>query len=670
MTDQLIKMKFPKVRKITLRNFTLYSSQSVIDIELNDGVFCLAGANGLGKSTFLTAINYGLTGIVSDPARKFESVEEFYRDNLSFSEDFFTGRIEEADRDASEVTIHFLVDDCRYELTRGMFEPNSLRNLNVYQANGDSYTSIIDTSEMSPQELHEEYAKRLANDVGLDSFDQFVFLQYYIFTFDERRHLLFWDYKILEQALFLAFGVDVREAKQADNLRREYEKADSRVRNYQWQATITRQKIEEIEETMASISEDQDINEDLGDQHRHLLNVREAERQTLDKVEGELRDAKLRFADYSSQQSSLRYEYAEEFSRHIQKHSHIAYHPLVVSSVDESQCGLCGTSGTKISKNIKLRVQTNECPLCGSAVEQNGSGSRDIKRLQQIDSNIEKIKTKLDDVQKIIARLSSKLERTQNKLAATQSALDEFEKLNSEELSKLEASEKKVGDVEPLLEAYRKQMEERLKKKKEQLDRREEKRTELLKLQRRLQRRYSAVEEEFVPLFKDLAHRFLGLDLSISMETHRSKGTTLVLDVKGSARRSFHQLSESQRFFIDIALRMALAQYISSPTGKACLFIDTPEGSLDIAYESRAGDMLAQFVKQGHNIIMTANINTSRLLLSLAEQCGIENMALCRMTTWTELSDVQIAEEGRFKIAYKQIEGALGKKASKKGKNG
>ena len=121
------------------------------------------------------------------------------------------------------------------------------------------------------------------------------------------------------------------------------------------------------------------------------------------------------------------------------------------------------------------------------------------------------------------------------------------------------------------------------------------------------------------------------------------------------------QLSESQRFFVDIALRMALLKFTSSPDKRACLLIDTPEGALDIAYEKRAGDMFAQFVLDGFNLIFTANINTSQLLLALASLCGKSHMRLCRMTSWTELSEVQKKEEGLFNKAYKQINLALAK---------
>ena len=104
---------------------------------------------------------------------------------------------------------------------------------------------------------------------------------------------------------------------------------------------------------------------------------------------------------------------------------------------------------------------------------------------------------------------------------------------------------------------------------------------------------------------------------------------------------------------------MAMAQFMSNKQSPATLLIDTPEGSLDIAYESRAGEMFAQFVNGGHRMVMTANINSSQLLQKLARECGEKRMTLARMTTWTDLSEVQVQESDLFRDAYATIEKEL-----------
>ena len=197
-----------------------------------------------------------------------------------------------------------------------------------------------------------------------------------------------------------------------------------------------------------------------------------------------------------------------------------------------------------------------------------------------------------------------------------------------------------------------------MKKKETQRERREEKKKELRQYQKDLVKQYADAEEVFLPAFRNLAQSFLGLDLDVHIDT-KASGVSLILTVTDTARREQYQLSESQRFFVDIALRMALIELTSREERTACLLIDTPEGALDIAYESRAGEMFADFVLHGFNIIMTANINTSRLLLNLARLCGNKHMHLSRMRSWTELSEVQTQEEHLFIEALSAIEAAM-----------
>lgn len=93
-------------------------------------------------------------------------------------------------------------------------------------------------------------------------------------------------------------------------------------------------------------------------------------------------------------------------------------------------------------------------------------------------------------------------------------------------------------------------------------------REELLKIQRNLEAQYAAAEQDFVPLFTELAYLFLGMELDVQMEASEASGLNLIITVRGTARRQPHNLSESQRFFLDIALRMAITQFISAPDAR------------------------------------------------------------------------------------------------------
>ena len=69
------------------------------------------------------------------------SIGEYYRHTADFSSDFFDGRIDERDRESSEATLEMTVGKQIYRITRGMFEADELRNLEIV-GDGSRYSNI------------------------------------------------------------------------------------------------------------------------------------------------------------------------------------------------------------------------------------------------------------------------------------------------------------------------------------------------------------------------------------------------------------------------------------------------------------------------------------------------------------------------------------------------
>lgn len=654
--DRTSKLIFPKIRKVRLERFSLFSLAPNIDLDIHDGVFCLAGANGLGKSTFLAAVNYGITGIVADPGRPFRSVDEYYKYCMGYSNKFFSGKIPEQDREAATITVHLQVGGSLFIVTRGIFEPDELRELTII--NSATNEVIVDGKEMRPAQRLQEYERHITSQIGLRSFPQFVFLQHFVLTFDESRHLLLWDQAVLNQALFLGIGGDYEMAEAADKLRRQVQKADSLVRNIAWQASKTSQQIELLREVAHGQVSDIDP-DDIRTQHEKFTKILMLKEKEVEQKRLQLEDHQLKWAEASSELTTLQAQYTEEFSKYVHKLSHVELHPVVVSSISEGKCALCGNEGTQVIESIKQKIESNECPLCGSSLSEGPVDQTALGRLKDIDKRISELKEAISITIKSMDRATVELQNAESEREIAARELKEFESNNEKILAQL------TGGTVGLDNALKSKLEELrgyLEQKKAKQAERDQRHRELMKYQHQLQQRYASAEEEFVPLFRDLAFLFIGVDLDMRMNysaSITSPGLSLALEMQGSMRRQTYQLSESQRFFLDIALRMALAQYMSHSDGKACLLIDTPEGSLDIAYESRAGQMFARFINTSHDIIMTANINTSQLLQKMASECGRSKMTLQRMITWTTLSEVQLAGEELFEMAYAQIEAAL-----------
>lgn len=653
-----LKINFPCLRRLKLSRFSLYSANPDAEIAWEKGVLCIIGANGLGKSTLLSAINFALTGIVPEPSRDFKSMDEYYTYSRRYAQDYFKGRIRESDRAVAEIEIEFLIGNSAYSLRRGIFDSEELRELNII--NEQTGEIIFDSSSSTRRERQAAYEQRLTEDMGLSSFPEFVFLQLFVLTFDERRTTLFWNSLVLERALYLAFGLSPDAAKTVDELKRDWESEDSNVRNRQYDATRTKKRIIELM-AQAQLSQSNTISlQTLSEQHDALITQNEELLKKIGSIRKQQYDCKVLLAALSAKESSLRDEYSRVFAESFAGQVIPSKHPLVLQSLSDKQCGLCGASGDAVIATFHSRVNSHNCPLCDSEIKTPEAGPvQNLGELQRLDGEIAKTKLAALDAAKELERISPEeaaLDEMHRKCA---NELRSFEEKHETTMLELKRALSSNGNAETLLASYQSQYAGFMEEKKKAEDARSALRRRLNDKQAELQRQYLSVEKDFVPIFTELAHHFLGMSLDIKMTSTEAGGIGLYIEVRGTARRDIHQLSESQRFFLDIALRMALAQFVSSRSAPASLTIDTPEGSLDIAYEKRAGEMLAKFVSKGHRVIMTANLNSSRLLIALAKSCTRTKMTLCKMTEWAELSEVQRSEEQLFVDAYAAIEAEL-----------
>ncbi|MFJ1553577.1 AAA family ATPase [Streptomyces mirabilis] len=648
-------VKLPVIHTLELSHFTLYQNRNKISIDFGDGVFCLAGANGLGKSTFLAILNYAITGIVASPNQKFQSAKEYYKDSLKYAPGYFQGRVKELYRNDAEVTVRFTVGESEYTVTRDFFTVQSLRRLEIESSDGKRVWAVND-SDLDGNAIHNEYVSAILSDTGLAGFEQLVFLQHFLVTFDERRHLLFWDSPDATlYALYLVFGVDPTKVADAAEWARMAERLESQARNAQYQATTARDNRNDV---LKRTGPDTLPNMELLDQHEKLVALQLKAQKLLEGKTDEVEDARLRVSVLAAESSSLRRDYNKSFASRFISQNHPGQHPLIAQLLENCECAVCGQTGEAVTHAAKAAIDANSCPLCRLELPAPVDQSDDsFAQLEELDSKLATAKEQLVSAQAAFERLNAELSSARASLVEATDTLRSFEQDNADEL-KHEKLPSDTDAITKILQQYDDERREATRRRDDFRARREEYRRKLAPIQKELAHKYHAAELDFVPTFQRLAYQFLGLDLEVQMY-ERARGPELVLTINGTRRRETTQLSESQQYFVDIALRMALVQYLVGDEGVGGMFIDTPEGSLDIAYEGRAGQMFGQFVTQGNRLVMTANINSSQLVLRLAEECGSARMHVERMTSWTTLSEVQAESEALFDDAYSRIEQAL-----------
>jgi DNA repair exonuclease SbcCD ATPase subunit len=620
----------------------------------------LAGANGIGKSTFLAAVNFAITGRIPDPNRGYSTAEGYYLDSARFTHDFFDGRVDQVDRSAATISVEIAVGTLTFHVTRGLFDVEGLRVLKVTDLHAKKERTLYDGTSDSALDRHNEYTTRITQAIGLKSFEQFVFIQHFVLTFDESRKLLFWDEKGLEAALFLAFGQDPDQQQIAEHYRHEMERLDSNARNTRWQARRTQKRMEEIRAALEPQERTEDFAQ-LEGRYQSLMKRHDRAIASVERAELKAGDAGLKFAEASAAHAALRSEYAKAFAEHVGDASMATQHPIVLEATSEDcRCRICGTEGREVAAAVTRKISKHGCPFCDSPLTASRDTKEQFEILAKLDQQLAIARTKLERAVAVRDRIEGLLTDERARVATIISEIEAFEDEHAA-VAKWVRGKQAVEDsgLGGELARLDKQMRELLVQSRAEYDDRNRWKAKLQKMQRELHSRYQQTEEEFVPMFRELAELFIGIELDVSVEARPNAPTSLVLEMRSTARREQHQLSESQRFFLDIALRMALARFASDSSAPATLLIDTPEGSLDIAYEARAGQMFAEFVKGGHDIVMTANVNTSQMLKKLARSSGTSRMKLVRMTEWSELSEVQIEEEDLFREAYSEIEAAL-----------
>lgn len=642
-------LQLPIPERASLHRFTLFEKTTTLNIEFGSGVFCLAGANGLGKSTFLASLNFAMTGVVAEPGREFRGVEDYYRKVRNYSRSYFRGRIGPNDIEAAYVELGLRVGDSRYRVRRAVLEPTALLELEIRRASDDAVL-VAHNPDISSEERQSLYAKSIVSECGLESFAQLVFLQHFVLTFDERRQLLFWGPRILPAALFIAFGLDPVKATRADRLQEVVRGADSLARNYSWQASDWRRQLDNLETLAGQVAT---ADEGVGQEHRQLLDEQEEGASAVFRLMDDLASTHTKIAETSAQLQSDRSRYDEIWELRLRGRGHPSVHPVITTSVADVRCSLCGTDGDAVVERIQERLAAGYCPLCDSPLGQDvEAAAPGLADLAAVDARISDLQTMLSSLDRVRSELGHHIDQARDHAVTIGARIASFERAN--ELALLRGR----GDIGAVAERYQAAMDDQLSRKGEQMRRRDEAQRELRTLQRDLVASYSIAEETFVPAFTRLAEQFLGLTLDVELEARRNE-VQLLLTVQGTQRRAEDALSESQRFFLDIALRMALVSQMASAGSPGVMYVDTPEGSLDIAYEAKAGEMFGTFAQDGHGLVMTANINTSKLLERLARRCGRRLMILERMTQWTVLSQVQSEEETLFDEAFAAIEAAL-----------
>lgn len=405
----------PNIIKLELTNFSLYCEQSVV-MDFSKPVSCLMGANGIGKSTLLNCVNFAITGRINPTNKKLKSIDTLDRGNNYYLQ-YFDGRISEVDKDYASTRIVFMLGNKRIEVVRNFFPDNSILEYK------------LDNETQDPRN-YEDDVVRLAN---LNNYAQFVFLQLKVLTFDESRDCLFWNPSILTPTIFLCLGESVDNAERADELAREIQKVNSRIRNVQWEiskqsarlTTLIEEKSKTEEARPHYASEDEASAQNEYEEIIKELEEGESYHQGYTK---ERQQIYARITELTVEKVRLRKEYEEHYAELYAGNGHLYRNPIIMALTSDG-CPICHTAHQKLPEHIEQALNQNVCPLCGEHIPETASEQTEIiAKLAKIDNNLSKIEHELEELILRQQTVEEQLDNLKKKIEELKKRKEDIEK--------------------------------------------------------------------------------------------------------------------------------------------------------------------------------------------------------------------------------------------------
>lgn len=141
----------PRLKAFRLHRFVPMFSEDPAMTIAEKSPNIILGGNGLGKTTIMQAVVYGLTGGITE---KIEPEKA-----LRWDHKYFRGRLNSDDLREATVTVDFALGRVAFSIVRGF-----------------SHSGIIDFKQSGKKKPVEEYAQALAQVGGYASLDDFSFI--------------------------------------------------------------------------------------------------------------------------------------------------------------------------------------------------------------------------------------------------------------------------------------------------------------------------------------------------------------------------------------------------------------------------------------------------------------------------------------------------------------
>jgi hypothetical protein len=605
------------------------------------GPYVVIGGNGLGKTTLMQSVVFALAGGLD------ESIED--QKSLRWSHSYFKGRLTNESLSTARIEVTFRLGATSISVRRGV---RSSTILGVQ----------VDNGEWIEKNTEELFAEILQSAGGYENTSDFAFVVHRLLYLPESRRLLAWDTDAQIRLLML-LNQDVGSESTFRTQRARLKNLDSQKRH----AHVALTKAEDELANLLAFDEEAALEEE-----EEEVEVREATKDPMESLPDLVRElgeiSRVRFdaerrreealADLSrvsatmdglrSQVENTEAKLISGFLKQIEKDHSLALGKLVSHMV----CPACGQKHSDLALRARQFIREQRCALCGQEdAYDNGAVVLDEAR-----ERLEELLRQQQAFEEIVRMTEAEWQASRNKEIELQNRVNTIRY----QTSMVSFVERELPDktVEGL---------KKLKAKFAALEADTE--VQLKELREKLDKDYSAFRKKIEPRlaylresYASYAHSFLGLPCELE-EIDQMGMLNLKLYVpsfNGIVRPHKEACSEAQRFFLDIAFRMALIDTVCEADHAATFLCETPETALDFSYIDNVVEMFTKFASKTRNILLTANIQKEGIAQEITKRIpkNVRSKHIVNLLDYGQLSEVQESSIKKFRSIITKMHSA------------
>lgn len=605
-------IKIPKLLRVQIFSHPIYKND--IDWSVHSGFNFVIGANGLGKTTFLNCIHYGITG------------------NPNIYEQFVKLNKQRKLKTEIKIIVTLMIDETEIQIERKI--PHDQPCLRV--ANKSNILEYTD-----PVLVNDE----IASLIGVDEISDLDFLLGNFLIRQEEAKNVLWSSSVQSKVLHILF-LTSEFRKEYNSLRALHGGFHTQHNQKRYHASKLKSDIEQIEKEATELrgfleergikeGEDNLINDLNKEQNRYNQISK-----IIEEIQSEVYQLNIKYEEIIEEMEIVEKE-RSELETKIESTENNVYKevyklsPVETMAYDEltrlNHCVYCDSNVNQEVVNTIIEKAKHSCFFCGTDLPTYGEeiginmDESDFIRYKDLERNRRLLESEEKELRNQKHKLLEELKKFSRELSDSEIKLDKYK-------YQLDYLPKEVMEINNNLSA--------LELRKEILEKQwavaKEDQAELEKQRKDAEQKLIEMEEQIrIALEKisdDLGEeiqkisKFMGLDVSLITEKvpHENEKRIdvhiFVPIVNGIVRSSPDQLSKSQSILLDYAFRMAIINYYyrdSLVTNAGMFLLETSEGSFDAAYVKWLGDALVDFSRNNTSFIVVVNLSNKEFLKSL-----------------------------------------------------